>query len=48
MKANLTIILLLITSFVTAQEFKTLEDKERLNNYKGFFNFWHDEVDDKI
>lgn len=48
MKANLTIILLLITSFVTAQEFKTLEDKERLNNYKGFFNFWYDEVDDKI
>jgi len=48
MRTYLSIFLLLITSFINAQNFKTLEDKKSLNKFEGFFNFWYDEDADKI
>lgn len=48
MRTYLSIFLLLITSFISAQNFKTLEDKKNLNKYEGFFDFWYEEDADKI
>ena len=48
MRTYLSILLLLITSLISAQNFKTLEDKKSLNKYEGFFDFWYDEDADKI
>lgn len=48
MRTFLSILLLLITSLISAQNFKTLEDKKSLNKYEGFFDFWYEEDSDKI
>lgn len=48
MKVHLSITLLFISSFLCSQNFKTLENKEGLNKYEGFFDFWYDKQNDKI
>lgn len=48
MKIRFCILLFSLTSILTAQSFKTFEDKKDLSTAEGFFNFWYDENEDKI
>lgn len=48
MKNSICITVLLITSFLSAQTFNTLKNKENLTKQEGFFDFWYSEKEDKI
>ena len=48
MKFSFVLTFLIITSTITAQTFKTINDKENLEKQEGFFDFWYDETEDKI
>jgi hypothetical protein len=37
-----------MASLSSAQTLKTLENKEELTKYEGFFDFWHSVKEDKI
>jgi len=48
MKTLIYVTILLMASLSSAQTFKTLENKEKLTKYEGFFDFWYSEKEDKI
>lgn len=48
MKFSYALLLLLVTSVITAQSFKALDQKDKLGKMEGFFDFWYVEKEDKI
>jgi len=48
MKIKFTLLFLCLTTFLNAQTFKSLDEKENLKAFEGYFNFWYDENEDKI
>lgn len=48
MKNSICIVVLCITSLLSAQTFDTLKDKDNLTKHEGFFEFWYSQEEDKI